>query len=69
MWQGVTFRLQRHGSRMMVELDADGCTVTVFDGPPVPIEMMEGEARTIVRVSAGSSHRVPRSATAGATPG
>ena len=70
VWQGVTFRMQRHGSRMTVELDADGCTVTVLDGPPVPIEMTR--RRHPSRSSAsppGSSHRVPRSATAGATPG
>ncbi|MET0579701.1 MAG: glycosyl hydrolase family 65 protein, partial [Ilumatobacteraceae bacterium] len=69
VWQGVTFRMQRHGSRMTVELDADGCTVTVIDGPPVPIEVRDGATVTIARVPAGSSHRVPRSAAAGASPG
>ena len=34
--------MQRHGSRMRVELDADGCTVTVLDGDPVPIHTTAG---------------------------
>ena len=33
-WEGVTFRMQRHGSRMLVELDADGCTVDGARRPP-----------------------------------
>ncbi len=33
-YERMTFRCQHHGSRMHVELDADGCTVTVVDGDP-----------------------------------
>ena len=39
----MSFHVQRHGSRMRVELDADGCTVTVLDGDPVPIHARPGE--------------------------
>ena len=49
--------MQRHGSRLRVEIDADGCTVEVLDGHPVPIE---GPDRTVVRVDVGERHRVPR---------
>ncbi|MET0446998.1 MAG: glycosyl hydrolase family 65 protein [Aeromicrobium sp.] len=60
VWQRVTFRMQRHGSRMVVDLDAEGCTISVLDGPPVPIESVDGDTRTIVRVEPGSSHHIPR---------
>ncbi len=59
-WESVSFRIQRHGSRMSVDLDATGCTVNVLSGPPVPIEQMEGESCTVVRVEPGSSIRIPR---------
>ena len=57
-WERVTFRMQRHGSHMRVELDADGCTVHVLDGPPVPIE--GSDRSSVVRVEPGESHRVAR---------
>ncbi|WP_117000066.1 glycoside hydrolase family 65 protein [Desertimonas flava] len=41
-WDGLTFRIQRHGSRLRVDLDPDGCTVTVVDGHPVPIHVTAG---------------------------
>ena len=41
-WESVSFRMQRHGSRMRVDLDATGCTVNVLSGPPVPIELVRG---------------------------
>jgi alpha,alpha-trehalose phosphorylase len=56
IWDGVSFRLRWHGSKILVDLDATGCTVTVIDGPPVPIDSGEGT----VRVPAGTRHRVPR---------
>ncbi len=31
-WDGVTFHLRRHRSTMRVDLDHDGCTLTVVDG-------------------------------------
>ena len=42
-WESISFHMQRHGSRMRVELDADGCTVHVLDGDPVPIHARPGE--------------------------
>ncbi len=41
-WAGLTFRVQRHGSRLRVELDHAGCTVTVLSGEPVPIHVAAG---------------------------
>ena len=57
-WEGVAFRMQRHGSKLHVELDRDGCTVTVLDGHPVPIE--DGPGGAVVHVAPGESHRIPR---------
>jgi alpha,alpha-trehalose phosphorylase len=59
-WQGLSFRMQRHGAKMLVELDAEGCTVTVLDGPPVPIITGTGADHEVVHVSPGSSQRIPR---------
>ena len=53
-FEGISFRMQRHGARMVVELDHDGCTVTVLDGPPVPIDT----AGTTTDVAAGQSLRI-----------
>jgi alpha,alpha-trehalose phosphorylase len=55
-WQGLTLRLQRHGSSIVVELDPTGCTVSVVDGAPVPIDTANG----VTEVSAGSSLRIER---------
>lgn len=41
-WDAVTFRVQRHGSRLRVDLDHEGCAVTVLDGDPVPIHVTAG---------------------------
>ena len=59
-FEGISFRLQRHASRMQVDLDADGCTVHVIDGPPVPIE--SSDRSSVVRVEPGESHRINRGA-------
>ena len=57
-WKGVSFRMQRHGSRLRVDIDADGCVVHVLDGNPVPIEQV---ARgPVVHVAPGESLRIPR---------
>jgi len=53
-WDGLSFRVQRHGSRMIVELDATGCTVTVLDGNAVPLSV-DG---VLVEVPAGSTQRI-----------
>ncbi len=41
-WEGLTFHLQRHGSRMRVDVDGDGLTLTVLDGDGVPVRV-DGE--------------------------
>ena len=38
----MSFRVQHHGSRMVIDLDHDGCTVTVVSGDPVPIHTHTG---------------------------
>jgi len=42
VWSCIAFRVQRHGSRMLVELDHDGCTVSVISGHSVPIHSQPG---------------------------
>jgi alpha,alpha-trehalose phosphorylase len=59
-WESMTFRMQRHGARLIVELDAGGCTVTVVDGPPVPLDIIDGDERRVVVVAPGSAQRIPR---------
>jgi alpha,alpha-trehalose phosphorylase len=57
VWKGLTFRVERHGSKMVVELDPTGCTVNVVAGPPVPIDVNG----SVVQVAAGSCQRIDRS--------
>jgi alpha,alpha-trehalose phosphorylase len=58
-WESLTFRMQRHGARLRVDLDADGCTVHVLSGNPVPIDStaIAGQ-QEIVAVEPGSSLRI-----------
>jgi alpha,alpha-trehalose phosphorylase len=56
-WDGITFRIERHGSRMVVDLDATGCTVTVVSGAPVPLAV-DGMS---VDVPVGASQRIESS--------
>jgi alpha,alpha-trehalose phosphorylase len=57
-WTSMSFRLLRHGSRVQVTLDADGATVEVLDGQPVPIRVaLDGDRST--DVEAGDSVRIP----------
>ena len=53
-WESLTLRVQRHGSRMLVALDAAGCTVTVTSGNPVPIDV----GGVVVEVAEGCSQRI-----------
>jgi alpha,alpha-trehalose phosphorylase len=55
-WDGVTFRLRRHGSLLRVDLDGDGCWLTVEDGDAVPI--VDGEAS--LTVEPGTPHHIGR---------
>jgi alpha,alpha-trehalose phosphorylase len=41
-YEWIAFRVLHHGSRMRIELDRDGCTVTVVEGDPVPIHTTAG---------------------------
>ena len=60
-WECVRFRMQRHGARIIVEIDADGCTVTAVDGPPIPLDILgEDGERRVVHVAPGESQRIPR---------
>lgn len=69
-WDGLSFRMSRHGARLLVEVDTVGCTVHVLDGNTVPIEAPDG----LQIVAPGASVRIPSAATArhewdtGATP-
>jgi alpha,alpha-trehalose phosphorylase len=41
-WGSLTFRIERHGSRLRVALEPDGCTVSVVSGAAVPIHVTAG---------------------------
>ncbi|MEO7398926.1 MAG: glycosyl hydrolase family 65 protein, partial [Ilumatobacteraceae bacterium] len=55
-WEAISFRMQRHGTKLRVDLDGDGCTVTVLDGIGVPLETADG----VTVVPVGESLRIPR---------
>jgi alpha,alpha-trehalose phosphorylase len=41
-YERMSFHVQHHGSRMQIDLDSDGCTITVTEGDPVPIHTTPG---------------------------
>jgi alpha,alpha-trehalose phosphorylase len=55
-WDGLTFHVLRHGSRLRVDVDAAGVTLTVLSGSGIPIR--DGEATVLVTVD--EPHRIPR---------
>jgi alpha,alpha-trehalose phosphorylase len=55
LWDSITFRLTRHGSRIRIDLDHDGCLLTLEDGIGVPVRV-GGETEV---VSDGHPVRVP----------
>jgi alpha,alpha-trehalose phosphorylase len=55
-WTAMRFRLQRHGSQLLVELDADGATITVEAGGVVPITGPDG----LVALNPGETLRIDR---------
>ncbi|MFV0308777.1 MAG: glycoside hydrolase family 65 protein [Desertimonas sp.] len=57
-WRRLAFHLQRHGSRLRVEIDLGGCTVEVLSGNPVPIEPHAVEPSNPVLVGPGESIRI-----------
>ena len=62
-WSAMRFTLRRRGSDVAIALDADGATVTVDSGAPVPIMA----AGTVTNVAAGESLRVDAVRTTGGT--
>ena len=46
LWDSISFRLTRHGSRIRVDLDHDGCTLTLEDGIGMPVGI--GDERVVV---------------------
>jgi alpha,alpha-trehalose phosphorylase len=55
-WDGIRFRLRRHGSVLQVELDDDGLTLTVVSGSGVPVRVGDG----VVLVTADEQLRIER---------
>jgi alpha,alpha-trehalose phosphorylase len=55
-WEGITFRILRHGAQIQVDVDSEGCTVTVLSGPGVPLRV-DG---AIVYLGPDAEHRIPR---------
>ncbi len=55
-WDGFEFRMVRHGSRLRVDVDREGCVVEVLSGHPVPV--LVGDEQVLIE--AGSSHRIAK---------
>jgi alpha,alpha-trehalose phosphorylase len=53
-WQRLRFRVQRHGARMVIELDRQGCAVTLLDGNPVPLDVNG----VLVELEVGATQRI-----------
>lgn len=53
-WRRVRFPLRRHGCRLLVDVDHDGATVSVVDGPRVPVAVGD----EIVELAEGESVRI-----------
>lgn len=61
VWSAIRFTLNRHGSTVRVELDHDGCTLTLLDGVGVPVgrRREDGTEEQLV-VTADTPVRIPR---------
>jgi alpha,alpha-trehalose phosphorylase len=55
-WDGVSFRLQRHGTTVRVDLDPDGLTLTVLSGNGLPVRTGDD----LVLVTADEPLRIDR---------
>ena len=53
-WSAMSFRIQRHGVHMNVDLDNDGCTITVLGDGIVPIDTADG----VVELATGTPLRI-----------
>jgi alpha,alpha-trehalose phosphorylase len=53
-WERVRFHLRRHGSLIRVDLDHDGCDVTVLEGDGLVLR--DGDQEMLI--TAGTSHHV-----------
>lgn len=56
VWDGITFRLTRHGTLFQVDLDPDGLTLSVIEGLGVPIRHLDEE----LTVTADAPLRIAR---------
>ncbi|MEM8620391.1 MAG: glycosyl hydrolase family 65 protein [Actinomycetota bacterium] len=54
-WEGLAFKIHRHGSVLHVDLDRDGCTLEVTEGAGVPV--IDGDDRVLVEP--GQPLRIP----------
>ena len=55
-WDRVRFRIQRHGSRMAIELTPDGCWLEHLDG--LGVRVRDGDADVVI--TPGTVHHIPR---------
>jgi alpha,alpha-trehalose phosphorylase len=55
-WESMRFHVQRHGSKLVVDLDRLGCTVTVVEGAPVPISVGD----EVLALAPGAAVRIDR---------
>jgi alpha,alpha-trehalose phosphorylase len=62
VWDGLTFKLHRHGSTVRVVLDHEGCTLTLADGVGVAVgrRSTDGTVEELV-VTADNPVRIARS--------
>jgi alpha,alpha-trehalose phosphorylase len=60
VWDGLRFSLRRHGSKLQVDLDPEGATLTLIDGVGVPIGFGGGPSEIPTIVTSDQPVRVPR---------
>jgi len=61
-WSAMSLRVQRHGSRMVVDLDNTGCTVRVLSGDPVLIHTTAGITGLLPESEGEDTHHSGRDA-------
>ncbi len=55
-WQTMSFTIQRHGARLQIRVDPDGCSITSASGPMVPIGTSDGR----ISLAPGDTIRIAR---------